>query len=336
MAVATDVFWNARNLHRQGQLVGGQAGQQLVDAGAVFDDQGALGAALFGLAKDVEGRATQAFHLGQQAKGVAHPGAVGLFHQFALLVLGGRQGRRQVVHQLEVALKLRGDLVHERLVGVQTGHFVLVLVRHELEQVAGHGLGQAGGGAQLGLGGLHLLHKGLVVGGVGGVLVAGEEVHALGDHVGQGGLLHELDHLCRLEQCLHGGQVVGAAAAPFKGGLVVFHLHAVEFHGAHQRGQGQRHAALLPGVAQQQRVGVDAVAQQLRGHLFGVKTAHAAFAQGAGDGRVAMRVGELPVGVVHERRGGRAVRVQRHEGAAGLQHGQRGLVGGHDGVAANH
>jgi hypothetical protein len=45
--------------------------------------------------------------------------------------------------------------------------------------------------------------------------------------------------------------------------------------------------------------------------------------------------GNCQSGLVTKSRG-RAVAVERHEGAARLHHGQRGLVRGHDGVAADH
>jgi hypothetical protein len=97
-----------------------------------------------------------------------------------------------------------------------------------------------------------------------------------------------------------------AAPAPFEGRLVVVHLHAVELHGAHQRGVRQRHAALLPGVAQHQRVGVDAVAQQLHGHLLGVEVPTSS-APTAAAGALAVAAWELPVGVGDERGRGRAM-----------------------------
>ena len=52
MAISTDLFGNPGNFHRQGQVVGVQAVQQLVDAGAVFRDQRAFIAALYGFAED--------------------------------------------------------------------------------------------------------------------------------------------------------------------------------------------------------------------------------------------------------------------------------------------
>ena len=66
-----------------------------------------------------------------------------MLDQLALVVVLGQQRGRQVVHQLVVAFVHRGDLVGERLVGVQPRHFVLVLVGHQLEQVARHRFGEA-------------------------------------------------------------------------------------------------------------------------------------------------------------------------------------------------
>ena len=255
----------------------------------------------------------------------------------ALLILGGRRRRRQVVDHAVVALEHAGDALAEGRIGVQARDLVLILVGHEFEQIAGHGLRQARARARHGaLGGMDLVHEGLVLGRIGGVLVGREEVHALGHHLGQRRLLDELDHLGRLEQGAHGSQVMGAAAAPLEGGLVVVGLHAVEFDGAHQRRMRQRHAARLPGVAQDQRVGVDAVAQQLHGHLLGVEAAQQLGAHGLGQCAGAAVVRCLPVRVGDEGCRGRAVAVERHEGAARLHHGHGGRRGRDDGVAADH
>jgi hypothetical protein len=58
----------------------------------VLADQRALHAALFGAAEDVQRAAAQALELRQQAEGLAHPGAVLLLDQLALLVLLGDSG----------------------------------------------------------------------------------------------------------------------------------------------------------------------------------------------------------------------------------------------------
>ena len=222
---------------------------------------------------------------------------------------------------------------------MQPRYFVLVLVGHQLEQVAGHGFGQRGawrGIPQQRFGRAHLLDKGFVLRRICRVLVAGKEVHAGLDHLVQARLLDELNHLLGFEQSLHRGQVVRATPAPFKRGLVVGHLHTVQLHRTHQRGVAQWHTALLPGVAQHQRVGVDAVAQQLLGHHLGVKRTHQCVAHAGTHGSFAVAAWKLPVGVADEGRGGRAVRVQRHVGAALLHHAQGVLGGAHNAVAGNH
>jgi hypothetical protein len=90
--------------------------------------------------------------LRQQAEGLAHPGAERPLDQLALArSCFGQQRRRQVVHQLVVALELRGDLGGEGRVGVQARHLVLVLVGHQLEQVARHRLGSGACCCQAGL-----------------------------------------------------------------------------------------------------------------------------------------------------------------------------------------
>ena len=66
-------------------------------------------------------------------------------------------------------------------------------------------------------------------------------------------------------------QVLGAVPTPFKGQLVVWHLNPIEFHGAHQRRLRPGHAALLPGVAQQQGVGVDGIPQRRHRHVLGIE-----------------------------------------------------------------
>src|SRR5450631_1728162 len=54
VAVAADVFGDARDLDRERQVRGAERSQQLFDRGAVFADQGALGLALLGAPEDVE------------------------------------------------------------------------------------------------------------------------------------------------------------------------------------------------------------------------------------------------------------------------------------------
>jgi hypothetical protein len=70
---------------------------------------------------------------------------------------------------------------------------------------------------------------------------------------------------------LHGLRIDHGQAAPGEGLLVHRHGGAVEFDGAHQRVERQRHQALLPGVAEDEQVGGDGIAQQRGGQLGGIE-----------------------------------------------------------------
>ena len=109
------------------------------------------------------------------------------------------------------------------------------------------------------------------------------------------------------DQRLHRLRVVRGAAAPLEGGLVVVDLDAVQLDRAHQRRVRERHAALLPGEAEHQRVGVDRVAEQLHRERVGVEPPTWSGPAAAADRRLAVAGRELPVGVGDE--GGRRRRV---------------------------
>ena len=124
-------------------------------------------------------------------------------------------------------------------------------------------------------------------------------------------------------------------AAPGKGGFVVVNRHRVKFYRADQRVQAQGYPSLLPGIAQQHRVGVDAVAHQLGGGQVRIEGANVLSAHSLDDLKLAGTAWICPRAVVYERCGGRAVRIQGHMCPA-CQHAQHGfLVGRYDGVAAN-
>ena len=163
---------------------GAQRKQDLVHTGAVFGNQGTLLAALISIAKHIKCRAAQAFQSGQHLEGGKHEGAKFLLLQLALVVLFSQQGRCQVVVELEVTLKHGVDLGVKTGIGVQAGHFILVFVGHEFEEVAGHGFGKGFlGGPQGFFGSTDFVHKHQVFLGVSRVLVGREVVHAFGDHV---------------------------------------------------------------------------------------------------------------------------------------------------------
>ncbi|MNI03961.1 hypothetical protein D3C73_568740 [compost metagenome] len=183
---AADVLGHAGNLHRQCEAVVIQAVQQYLHGCLVITDQLALHATLLGAAKHVEAAATQELQLGQQAERLEHPRAIFLLQQPALFVLLREQRRCQMEAQLVIALELLLQAALEIAAGVQAGHFVLVLVRHQLEQVAGHGLGQRGGAADtFGFSRAHAFDQRAVAVGVGGILVVGQEGRAALDHLVQ-------------------------------------------------------------------------------------------------------------------------------------------------------
>ena len=66
----------------------------------------------------------------------------------------------------------------------------------------------------------------------------------------------------RATSLLDARAVDGGAAAPEEGSLVELHRDAVQLDGALDATRGQRHPALLVGVAEHEHVGGDRVAQQ--------------------------------------------------------------------------
>ncbi len=337
VAVAADAVGQTGDLRGElqalGRAVGVEAAQQFGDRFAVLTDQGALLLALCRMAEGVERGAAQHLERREQPESHAHPRAELALDQLALGIALAPQRRREVVMALEMAFELLLQLFGKRRVGLQPGDFVLVFVGHELEQMARHGLRQRSG-LERRFGGAHLRNEVGVLPGVGSILVAGEELHpALNDFV-QAGTLDQLNDLLCSTQRGDALRIVRRMAAPLERRLVLLDLHRVELDGAHQRGMAQRHPALLPGEAQQHGVGVNGVAQQLLGGAHTVEPRHMVGASSLFNGLVAGSVGKLPIGVVNEGRGGRAVGVERDVGAA-FAHARQGFaVGGDDRVAA--
>ncbi len=320
-------------LQALGRAVGVEAAQQFGNRLAVLADQGAFLLAFRRMAEGVERGAAQHLERREQLECRPHPRAELALDEFALGIALAPQRRGQVVMALEIALELLLQLFGKRRVGLQPRHFVLVFVGHELEQILRDRRGERGG-AQRRFRSAHLRDEVGVLPGVGSVLVAGEELHpALNDFV-QAGTLDQLNDLLCSTQRGDALRIVRRMAAPFERRLVLLDLHRVELDGAHQRGMAQRHPALLPGEAQQHGVGVNGVAQQLLGGAHTVEPRHMVGASGLFNGLVAGSVGKLPIGVVNEGGGGRAVGVDRDEGAA-FAHARQGFaVGSDDGVAA--
>ena len=125
------------------------------------------------------------------------------------------------------------------------------------------------------------------------------------------------------------------AAAPGKSGFVVVNSHRVEFNRTNQRVQAQRYPAFLPGIAQQHRVGINAVAHQLGGGQVGIEGADVLSAHGLGDLKLAGTAWICPRAVVHKRCRWRTVGVECHMCSTKLHAQHRFLVSRNDGVATN-
>ena len=98
--------------------------------------------------------------------------------------------------QLEVAFEHGAHALQKAAVGVQTRHLILVLVRHQLEQVARHRLCKRRL-AKCRLAFAHPGHEGLIRVGIGGVLVLQQEFHPPANDIVDRLALLELQHLGR-------------------------------------------------------------------------------------------------------------------------------------------
>src|SRR6266850_2702907 len=129
---AADVLGDGRDLHGERMICRRQRGEQPFEIALVLGDQRALGTPLGGVAERVENGAAQAPQGLQQAKDGQHPGAEAHLARLAgRRILAREKRRREVEDQFVVALEHAGDLLLERAVGVQTRHFVFVLVRQQ-------------------------------------------------------------------------------------------------------------------------------------------------------------------------------------------------------------
>ena len=178
----------------------------------------------------------------------------------------------------------------------------------------------------------HRIHQRLEARGVGGVLVAGEEIHAPLHGLVQGGRLLARR---RAGAGRHALRIDRMTAAPAEGGDVHLHGRAVELDGALDGLGAHRHQAALVGGAQHEQVGGDGVAAQGQRQAARVHLLHVALAQGAHDGLDQRVAGELQIRVLRE--GARHDLLRVHDGAGGAlaRHGQ-GVAGrGHHQVAAD-
>ena len=337
VTIAADVFRDAGNGHGLRQLGRRQFRQQAAHRRAVFKNQRALRLALGRMAEHVERRAAQAFQLGQHAERLQHPRAIFLLDQMALRIRFCHDRWRQVELELDVALEHGGDLRLEGAVRVQARHFVLVLVRHQLVEVAGHGFRQAQVRAIQGaFGRAHLADEVQVLLRIRAILVGRQQGDSFFDDVVERVDALEFHHLgggCHAHQA---GRIVGAGAAPVEGGLVERHRDVVQVDGRHDRRLGERHLALLPGIAEHEHVRRDGVAHQRRGDLARVDEIDVIRAAGLFDFHARRSTGELPVRVFHKGGRRRAGRVD-HGPAASFSHARQGVAAGRDDqIATDH
>ena len=242
VAVAADHLRDARDLDRQRRGWPGRGRAAPPRSTARYSTiRLALGAALLGAAERIERRAAQALQPREDAERRQHPRPEALLLQLALGVLasrspaarGGRRAGSPCPSRLRTAPR---RLARKPVSAVQAGDLVLVLVGHQLEQVARHRLGQLGArparvGPRRGarehelrlLGRAPCRRSALYCVGVGRVLVGGEELDPLGDQVVEvGRALDQLDHLAGADQRLHCLAGRAAARRPHSNAALLF------------------------------------------------------------------------------------------------------------------
>src|SRR6266513_3524129 len=184
VAEAADVLGYARDLHRELSVLAVQVFEQLGDCLLVLADPPPLGPALFGVAEYIQRGAAQALQLREDPERGHHPAAELRFARFSRARIGLiENGRGEVEFQLVAAIEHAFDPSRECRVGIESRNLVFVLVRHELEGVAGDGLGERGAGAELRLSGANSFDQLAVSLGIGAVLVAGEELDPARDQL---------------------------------------------------------------------------------------------------------------------------------------------------------
>ena len=169
--------------------------------------------------------------------------------------------------QAEVAFEKLVQLAPENGIGVQPRDFVFILDRHQLVEVARDGLGQCSRTKRR-LGAAHAIYQPAVTRRVGGILIVREHGFAPDDQLVKRWLC--LGFRLRCGACGHRSEIQCRAPSPEEGGAAHRHGGAVEFDGAVHGFPGHRHQALLPGVAEQEEIAGNRVAEQAEGEIRGV------------------------------------------------------------------
>jgi hypothetical protein len=152
-------------------------------------------------------------------------------------------------------------------VGVQACDLVLVLVAHQPEQRARHGIGQCEPmrRAQRLLGRPRLLDQRAVARCPRLVLVIAKERRARGDDLLQRGFGRH-DGGIQSRHCQHGPQILRGVPPPQEGLAVERYRDTVELDRALDRITRQRYQPALEGIAEQQQVGGNRIAEQRGGN----------------------------------------------------------------------
>ncbi len=218
---------------------------------------------------------------------MAQPGAeADLAGPSRLRVRGGEQRRREVEADPLPALELLPQLRLEDAVRIEPGHFVFVLVGHEMREGFHHRTAE-----RLAPGDhppFHLprpLHPAAVALGPGPVLPGREMVGPEGDARIEPCVLAPL----RLRAARGRLRIAGELASPEKGASVELHRNAVELDRTQQGFGGDREQAPFGGEAEKQEVGGDRVAQKLARKFRGLQGQHRLIPR-----RGAQRIEEFP------------------------------------------
>ncbi len=274
MPKAANAVGQIRKLDGEREPIGRQPADQLAHERFVLADQRALGATLLCLAEQIERRAAQELQFRDQSECRQHPRPVWLLDQVAVRVLLREERRREMEVELPIALELALQPSEEGRVSLQAGDFILVLIGHQLVQIARDGLCQRllrGVAIECALRLAHFVDERPVPLRVGLVLIGREVGDALLDQCIDGLLRMQRDDGCAggiaasaLEhgRPLHAGEIVGGTPAPFERGDVLFDLHAVQLDGPGERAMRERQPTALPRIAEHERVRINRVAEQ--------------------------------------------------------------------------
>src|SRR5262249_60880086 len=139
---AADLLRISRMSSRDGMVGGTEASEHLFDDRFLIADELALGLALLRMAEWIKRRPAQELEFRNEHESGKDPRAEGhLFRLAGKLVRARKQGRGEENVQTQmIAAQLVPDLICKAAIGIEPRHFVLVLVGHELEQVARHRL----------------------------------------------------------------------------------------------------------------------------------------------------------------------------------------------------